>query len=161
MTDLSTIDFAAAAPIIKRLAEVAEALILSHADAVGLTCTAVEVAPRVYHAAKARFAKPAEHRRSATKPKTHRKATAVPVCPPSGIATIGALPNMSRPLVRRWLSARLSAFSSNVRGMPLRGPGAAADHRQNFRKFCSPVTIDGLADGLNIVVEPNKTGDST
>jgi hypothetical protein len=74
VTDLSTIDFAAAAAIIKRLAEVAEALILSHADAVGLTCTAVEVAPPVYHAAKARFAKPAEHRRSATKPKTHRKA---------------------------------------------------------------------------------------
>jgi chromosome segregation ATPase len=31
----------------------------------------------------------------------------------------------------------------------------------NFRKFRAPVTIDGLADGLNIVVEPNETGEST
>ncbi len=31
----------------------------------------------------------------------------------------------------------------------------------NFRKFRVPVTIDGLTDGLNIVVEPNETGKST
>jgi energy-coupling factor transporter ATP-binding protein EcfA2 len=31
----------------------------------------------------------------------------------------------------------------------------------NFRKFRTPVTIDGLTDGLNIVVEPNETGKST
>ncbi|RYF10626.1 MAG: hypothetical protein EOO77_21125, partial [Oxalobacteraceae bacterium] len=31
----------------------------------------------------------------------------------------------------------------------------------NFRKFRAPVTIDGLTDGLNIVVEPNETGKST
>ena len=78
---------------------ITKALILSHAAAVGLTCTAVEVAPPVYHAAKARFAKPAQHRRSVTKPEEHSKAAAVPVCPPSGIATITALPDLSRPLV--------------------------------------------------------------
>ncbi|MBE2993772.1 AAA family ATPase [Sphingomonas sp. CFBP 13603] len=31
----------------------------------------------------------------------------------------------------------------------------------NFRKFRAPVKIDGLTDGLNIVVEPNETGKST
>ena len=31
----------------------------------------------------------------------------------------------------------------------------------NFRKFRSPITIDGLTDGLNIVIEPNETGKST
>jgi hypothetical protein len=31
----------------------------------------------------------------------------------------------------------------------------------NFRKFRTPVTIDGLTDGLNIVIEPNETGKST
>lgn len=31
----------------------------------------------------------------------------------------------------------------------------------NFRKFRAPVTIEGLTDGLNIVVEPNETGKST
>lgn len=31
----------------------------------------------------------------------------------------------------------------------------------NFRKFRAPVTIDGLTEGLNIVVEPNETGKST
>ncbi|WP_277969264.1 hypothetical protein [Sphingomonas echinoides] len=78
---------------------ITKALILSHAAAVGLTCTAVEVVPPAYNAAKARLVKPAEHRRSATKPNTHRKATAVPVCPPAGIATLGSLPDLSRPLV--------------------------------------------------------------
>lgn len=32
---------------------------------------------------------------------------------------------------------------------------------ENFRKFRAPLTIDGFADGLNIVVEPNETGKST
>lgn len=31
----------------------------------------------------------------------------------------------------------------------------------NFRKFRAPLRIDGFADGLNIVVEPNETGKST
>ena len=31
----------------------------------------------------------------------------------------------------------------------------------NFRKFRSPVQLDGFTDGLNIVVEPNETGKST
>ena len=31
----------------------------------------------------------------------------------------------------------------------------------NFRKFRSPITIEGLTDGLNIVIEPNETGKST
>jgi predicted ATP-dependent endonuclease of OLD family len=31
----------------------------------------------------------------------------------------------------------------------------------NLRKFRSPVTIDGLTDGLNILVELNSTGNST
>jgi hypothetical protein len=79
---------------------ITKALILSHAAAVGLTCTAVKVAPPVYHAVKARFAKLAEHRRSTGRPPGHSKpAAAAPVCPPSGIATIGALPDLSRPLV--------------------------------------------------------------
>ncbi|CAN7806404.1 AAA family ATPase [Paraburkholderia hospita] len=30
-----------------------------------------------------------------------------------------------------------------------------------FRKFREPVAIDGLSDGLNIVIEPNETGKST
>jgi len=34
--------------------------------------------------------------------------------------------------MRRWLSARLCAFSANIRGMPLRGPRAVADHRQQL-----------------------------
>lgn len=32
---------------------------------------------------------------------------------------------------------------------------------ENFRKFRTPRTIDGLAKGLNIIVEPNETGKST
>ncbi|GBR00480.1 AAA family ATPase [Acetobacter oeni] len=32
---------------------------------------------------------------------------------------------------------------------------------ENFRKFRAPVTIDGLTDGLNILIEPNETGKST
>lgn len=32
---------------------------------------------------------------------------------------------------------------------------------KNFRKFRAPVVIDGLADGLNVVIEPNETGKST
>ena len=79
---------------------ITKALLLSHAAAVGLTCTAVKVAPPVYHAVKTQFAKAAEHRRSTGKPQGHSKpAAAAPVCPPSGIATIGALPDVSRPLV--------------------------------------------------------------
>ncbi len=31
----------------------------------------------------------------------------------------------------------------------------------DFRKFRAPITIDGLTDGLNIVVKPNETGKST
>ncbi|WP_445262056.1 AAA family ATPase, partial [Pseudomonas sp. EL_65y_Pfl1_R83] len=30
-----------------------------------------------------------------------------------------------------------------------------------FRKFREPMAIDGLTDGLNIVIEPNETGKST
>jgi hypothetical protein len=79
---------------------ITKALILSHAAAVGLSCTAVTVAPPVYHAVKARFVKPVEHRRTTGRPQGHSKsAAAAPVCPPSGIATITALPNLSRPLV--------------------------------------------------------------
>ena len=32
---------------------------------------------------------------------------------------------------------------------------------ENFRKFREPTTIDGLSDGLNIIIEPNETGKST
>lgn len=32
---------------------------------------------------------------------------------------------------------------------------------ENFRKFRDPFTIDNLADGLNIIIEPNETGKST
>jgi len=31
----------------------------------------------------------------------------------------------------------------------------------SFRKFREPVTVEGLTDGLNIVIEPNETGKST
>ncbi|MGE3918891.1 MAG: AAA family ATPase, partial [Hyphomicrobiaceae bacterium] len=31
----------------------------------------------------------------------------------------------------------------------------------NFRKFRNPLRIDGFANGLNIVVEPNESGKST
>jgi hypothetical protein len=31
----------------------------------------------------------------------------------------------------------------------------------NFRRFRQPVTLSGLTDGLNIVIEPNETGKST
>lgn len=31
----------------------------------------------------------------------------------------------------------------------------------NFRKFRAPIIVDGLADGLNIIIEPNETGKST
>lgn len=31
----------------------------------------------------------------------------------------------------------------------------------NFRKFRRPIVIDGLTDGLNILIEPNETGKST
>ena len=30
-----------------------------------------------------------------------------------------------------------------------------------FRKFREPMAIEGLTDGLNIVIEPNETGKST
>lgn len=32
---------------------------------------------------------------------------------------------------------------------------------KNFRKFRAPVVIEGLTDGLNVVIEPNETGKST
>jgi hypothetical protein len=32
---------------------------------------------------------------------------------------------------------------------------------EGFRKFREPIKIDGLADGLNIIIEPNETGKST
>ncbi|WP_435170335.1 AAA family ATPase [Falsirhodobacter sp. 1013] len=32
---------------------------------------------------------------------------------------------------------------------------------ENFRKFRAPVVIEGLTDGLNVVIEPNETGKST
>lgn len=32
---------------------------------------------------------------------------------------------------------------------------------KNFRKFRAPVIIEGLTDGLNVVIEPNETGKST
>jgi hypothetical protein len=31
----------------------------------------------------------------------------------------------------------------------------------NFRKFRTPLVIDGLSDGLNIIIEPNESGKST
>jgi predicted ATP-dependent endonuclease of OLD family len=31
----------------------------------------------------------------------------------------------------------------------------------NFRKFRDPFAIEGLSDGLNIIIEPNETGKST
>ena len=31
----------------------------------------------------------------------------------------------------------------------------------NFRKFRVPFAIEGLSDGLNIIIEPNETGKST
>ncbi len=31
----------------------------------------------------------------------------------------------------------------------------------NFRKFRDPFVIDGLTDGLNVIIEPNETGKST
>jgi predicted ATP-dependent endonuclease of OLD family len=31
----------------------------------------------------------------------------------------------------------------------------------NFRKFRAPFVVDGLVDGLNIIIEPNETGKST
>ena len=30
-----------------------------------------------------------------------------------------------------------------------------------FRKFRTPFAIEGLTDGLNIIIEPNETGKST
>ena len=105
---------------------ITKALILSHAAAVGLSCTAVTVVPPVYHAAKARFAKPAEHRRSATKLKTHRKAAAVPVCPPSGIATISALPDLSRPLVAMDSDFKDAVLSGSTMQSAARSPWGGA-----------------------------------
>ena len=34
-------------------------------------------------------------------------------------------------------------------------------HIDGFRKFREPIAIDGLTDGLNIIIEPNETGKST
>ena len=34
-------------------------------------------------------------------------------------------------------------------------------HVDGFRKFREPIAIDGLTDGLNIIIEPNETGKST
>lgn len=74
---------------------ITKAMILAHAATVGLTCTAVEVAPPVYKAVKARVQR---HHKPVVR--HHRKPrVAAPVCPPSGIMTIGALQNYTRPLV--------------------------------------------------------------
>jgi hypothetical protein len=74
------------------------AMILKQAALFGLTCSVV--APVTY-VAHDRIAKGVTHRVPA-KHKRHapaRAPAAVPVCPPSGIATITALPDLSRPLV--------------------------------------------------------------
>jgi len=75
---------------------ITKAMILAHAATVGLTCTAVEVAPPVYKAVKARVQ---GHHKPIVR--HHRKTrVAAPGCPPaSGIVTIGALQNYTRPLV--------------------------------------------------------------
>ncbi|WP_314375546.1 AAA family ATPase [Sphingomonas paucimobilis] len=31
----------------------------------------------------------------------------------------------------------------------------------NFRKYRDPFVLDGLTDGLNVIIEPNETGKST
>ncbi len=31
----------------------------------------------------------------------------------------------------------------------------------NFRKYRAPFVLDGLTDGLNVIIEPNETGKST
>jgi hypothetical protein len=74
------------------------AMILKQAALFGLTCSVV--APVTY-VAHDRIAKAVTHR-VPVKHKRHapaRARAAAPVCPPSGIATISALPDLSRPLV--------------------------------------------------------------
>lgn len=74
------------------------AIILKQAALFGLTCSVV--APVTY-VAHDRIAKAVTHR-TPVKHKRHapaRPRAAIPVCPPSGIATIGPLPDLSRPLV--------------------------------------------------------------
>lgn len=74
------------------------AIILKQAALFGLTCSVV--APVTY-VAHDRIAKAVTHR-VPVKHKRHappRVRVVVPACPPSGIAAIGALPDLSRPLV--------------------------------------------------------------
>jgi len=74
---------------------ITKAMILAHAATVGLTCTAVELAPPVYKAVKARVQ---GHHKPVVR--HHRKPrVAAPVCPPSGIVTIGQMQNYTRPIV--------------------------------------------------------------
>lgn len=75
---------------------ITKAMILAHAATVGLTCTAVEVAPPVYKAVKARVQ---GHHRVVARRHKPRIAKPAPVCPPSGIVTIGTMQNYTRPLV--------------------------------------------------------------
>lgn len=77
---------------------IGRAMILKQAALFGLTCSVV--APVTY-VAHDRIAK-AVTRRVPVKHKRHalpRARAAVPVCPPSSIATLGSLPDLSRPLV--------------------------------------------------------------
>lgn len=75
---------------------ITKAMILAHAATVGLTCTAVQVAPPVYKAVKTRVQ---GHHRAVVPHRKPRIAKPAPVCPPSGIVTIGAMQNYTRPLV--------------------------------------------------------------
>lgn len=75
---------------------ITKAMILAHAATVGLTCTAVQVAPPVYKAVKARVQ---GHHRVVARHRKPRIAKPAPVCPPSGIVTIGQMQNYTRPLV--------------------------------------------------------------
>lgn len=77
---------------------ITKAMILAHAATVGLTCTAVQVAPPVYKAVKTRVQ--GHHRAVVPHQRKPRIAKPAPVCPPaSGIATIGQMQNYTRPLV--------------------------------------------------------------
>lgn len=76
---------------------ITKAMILAHAATVGLTCTAVQVAPPVYKAVKARVQ--GHHKPVVRHHRKARSANPAPVCPPPGIVTIGALQNYTRPLV--------------------------------------------------------------
>ena len=77
---------------------ITKAMILAHAATVGLTCTAVQVAPPVYKAVKARVQ--GHHKPVVRHHRKPRIAKPAPVCPPaSGIVTIGQMQNYTRPLV--------------------------------------------------------------